>query len=111
MDADEQFFYEHAGWSYRRGGETPERYARDHGWWADVVPDPDVKDDDVDSVGMVARGEAVNLSVTLYAPREGNPVIRARGNVLGALSGIVVPSEDDPYLRVVAAELASEAMR
>lgn len=124
MNADESFFHEHAGWHYDPASETSEQgrertarelanaeqYAREHGWWAEIEPDPDVMEDDVDSVGLVERGEMVNLSVTLFAPAEGNPVIRAGGNVLGSLGGIVVPSESDPYLRVVAAELAAEAM-
>lgn len=123
----ERFFFVNAPFSYDPSTETlkegltrtarelaaAEAKAKARGWWINITEDPDVMEDDVDSIGMVARGEMVNLEVTLYSPRDddgegfliGEPPI-----VLGSLSGVVVPNDRDPYLRVVAAQLAAEAI-
>lgn len=128
MDAAEQFFYDHAGFSHNPLTETPEqgRYqtaveladaenaALALGWWITVETDPDVMEDDADSVGMVARGEAVNLVVTLHGTgpvRSDTTLVNRVPQVLGSISGVVVTNEDDAYLRVVATELALEAQR
>lgn len=128
MDAAEKFFYDHAGFSHNPLTETPEagrlrtameladaeNAALALGWWITVENDPDVMDDDADSVGMVARGEAVNLVVTLHGTspvRSDTTLVNRVPQVLGSISGVVVPNGDDPYLRVVAAELALEAQR
>lgn len=111
----EQFFYDNAGYSYDPATESREEgrarcaralaaaedYGRRHGWRVEYDEDPDVMEDDVDSVGMVARGEAVNLTVTLRD---------ADGEFLGSLAGVVVPNDQDPYLRAVAAQLMEDAM-
>jgi hypothetical protein len=125
-DGRAEFFYTYAGWSHDPKTETAEQgrrrcalgladaelHALKRGWWVATEDDPDVMEDDVDSVGMVQRGEAVNLSMLLYGPPDGAGTLAdAEPVVLGALGGIVVASADDPYLRVVAAELASEATR
>lgn len=114
MGDAENFFYRHAGYS-RGPGETAEAgrrrcatglataeaAARDRGWTVHVEPDPEVTDDGVDSAGLVERGEAVNVAVILRDEH---------GKELGSLYGVVVPSETDPYIRVAAAELASDAL-
>jgi hypothetical protein len=116
MDADAQFFYDHAGWSYDPASETSEQgrercaealanaeqVARVQGWTFAVEDDPEpVMEDDAGSVELVESGEYVNLMVTMYAEN---------GDVLGSLGGIVVESEDDPYIRAVKATLADEAL-
>lgn len=127
MDAAEQFFYQHAGYSHNPSMETAEEgrrrgarelasaesAARAAGWWTMVDRDPEgPMDDDVDSVGTVRRGEAVCLVVTLYAaPDEyAGDGLEADPRVLGSLGNVIVPSDSDPYLRVVAAELAAGAL-
>lgn len=109
------FFYEHAGWSYDPASETSEqgreRCARElaeaeeqmvrRGWYVRVLDDPDVMDDDVDSIGLVARGECVNLFVDLH---------NEQGRRIASIGGVTVPFDDDPYIRVLAAELAAELL-
>jgi hypothetical protein len=110
----EQFFYDNAGWSEPPGREQCARELAaaevamdDRGWRAIVDEDPDGPwDDDCDSVGMVERGEAVCLEVILLSD-DHKPCAH---NVLGSLCNIIVSSADDPYIRVVTAELASEAL-
>lgn len=116
----EQFFYDHAGWSHDPATETSEegrvRCARelawaeremdDRGWRAIVREDPDVMEDDAGSVELVESGEMVNLEVILLSD-DHEPCAH---NVLGSLCSIVVASPADPYIRVVTAELAAEAL-
>lgn len=112
----EQFFYEHAGRSWHPETETEEqgaiRGARElaaaeaegkrRGWWVSIEHDPEgPMEDDVGSVEYVESGEGVCLEAFLWADRD---------VPLASLCDIVVSSEDDPYMRVVAAELMSQAL-
>jgi hypothetical protein len=123
----ELFFFVNAPFSYDPVTETPakgltrtartlaaaEAEAKSRGWWINITADPDVMEDDVDSVGMVARGEMVNLEVTLWGPpTDGSDQSFILGDpvVLASLCGVVVPHDRDPYIRVVAAQLAAEAL-
>lgn len=113
IDQAVEFFYEHAGWSYDPDVETSEQgrqrcarslamaedVASDLGWTYTVQTDWDVEPDDAGSVELVASGEMVNLMVTLY---------NEDGDLLALIGGVVVPSEDADYVRVVKAELAYE---
>jgi hypothetical protein len=128
LSETERFFFEHAGASYHPATETLEQgkvrgarqlamaedYAEVHGWHFTLDIDSDgPMPDDVDSVGSVERGEAVCLSLVLYGPDPDAADTRVpfRGRVvLGSLHNIIVPNDSDPYLRVVAAELALDAM-
>jgi hypothetical protein len=111
----EQFFYEHAGYSVKRDEETHEQghdrsarelataeaWAEERGYWFDVQPDDDIETTTTDEqVKRIIAGETVYLIVLMYDPDE----------VCQVLSGIEVASENDPYLRVVKAELALEEM-
>lgn len=107
------FFHEHAGWSYDPLVETSEQgrercarllamaedVANDLDWYYTIEDDWDVLEDDAGSVELVASGEMRNLMVTLY---------NEQGDILAAIGGVVVPSEDDDYVRVIKAELAYE---
>lgn len=109
------FFYEHAGYGYDPARETAEQgrqrcaeelaraeeLAASRGWYVDTQTDWDVPDDDADSRGLVERGEMVNLLVTL---RDED------GQMLACLGAVTVPSDDDPYIRVCGAELASDVL-
>lgn len=123
MNATERFFYDHAGFSYDPETETSEqghaRCARElaqaelegkrRGWIVEAFPDDlPVMDDDVGSRELVESGQAVNLQVWLRAGPDCDP--DEISDILGVLGGVVVPSEDDPYVRVVGAELALEAL-
>lgn len=121
MDEREKFFYDHAGWSHDPATETSEqgrercarelaaaeREMRSRGWHA-IVQEDDFgpMEDDAGSVELVASGEMVNLEVILLSDDHA-PCVH---NVLGSLCSIVVPGPDDPYIRVVTAELAAEAI-
>lgn len=117
-DARVAFFLQHAGWSHAAGASTGEQalarvecaeeLARaeeqmgPRGWYVAIHDDTDgPMEDDVDSVGMVERGEAVCLLVYLHDED---------GRILASLHDIVVTSANSPYLRVVAAELAAELL-
>jgi hypothetical protein len=113
--AAEQFFYEHAGYSVNRDEETHEKghdrsarelataeaWAEKRGYWFDVQPDDDIETTTTDEqIERIAAGETVYLTVLMYNPDE----------VCQSLGGTEVTSENDPYLRVVKAELALEEM-
>lgn len=113
LSVDERFFFDHAGWSEPPGREAcarelaaAEAWARGRGYRVVTEDDPYVMDDDAGSVELVASGEYVNLVVVLVS----DEYVPCPHNVLGSLGGVVVSSEDDPYVRVVGAELAAEAM-
>lgn len=116
LDERAAFFYEHAGYSYQAAKETAEEgrkrcarelavaeeYALTNGWDVRTETDPDgPMDDDAGSVQLVAAGEAVCLIVSLYDDDD---------LLLGSIGNVIVSSETDDYVRVVGAELASEAM-
>src|SRR5688500_4393411 len=103
-----RFFFDRAGYSYDPATESPfqgrwraarvltdaERRLREGEYWVDVVPDDLPWDGDFPYDGPL-------WIVSLY-----------RGpwweqELLGSLSGVACP-QGDPYLRVVAAELAAE---
>lgn len=118
----ERFFYDHAGYSHgpeETAEQGRERCARElaaaeaaalaAGWWATTEEDPDVMDDDAGSRELVESGQAVNLTVVLWGPPEADVLI-GRPVEHGSLGGVVVASDTDPYVRVVAAELAAEAI-
>lgn len=105
----EDFFYEHAGYSYDPATQTPEeghrqsaraladaeRWALDNDVTVTWERDPEPWDGDVPYDGPVWQA----LAVRYDSPNE----------VLASLSGIAIDSEHpdtDPYGRVVSAELA-----
>lgn len=106
LTAAEQFFYDHAGFSVRVSeGETTEeghlRSARElavaEQWARDQMAVVEWEDDDV---------------AHLYYDRETRyyGCIVVVGNVTESLWGIDLAGYDDPYKRVVVAELASQVM-
>lgn len=113
LSDDEAFFYAHAGYSYNPKIETGEQgrirgarelaaaeaHGKAQGWWTELRRDSDVMEDDVDTVGRVARGEIINLCVILH---------NSDNEIIGVLGGVTVKDESDPYLRVVAADLMCE---
>ena len=115
-----QFFYDHAGWSYPSGAdeegkdrarwENARELARaeeamaQRGWYVEVQDDYDDcadPDDDGETARKLASGEWVRLGVILKDHRDGRH--------LASLWSVIVAAED-PYVRVVAAELASELL-
>lgn len=114
----EQFFYDHAGYGYDPASETPEdgrargavvlaraeRTARNLGWFVDWEIDPDADTTPTDSYFVSGNPQ---WTATLYD---------TNGDVRGSLCGIdfaevyEVTPQSDPYARVVAAELAAEAL-
>lgn len=115
LDDDEQFFFDNASqYSWRSAeGETQhhghcttaillaeaERYAAKHGWEVDWVPEPDQ---------LGSRGE--NYTGTLWLvflhDSEGDEL----ANVGGVESDSDMPAAGEHHRRVVAAELALQAM-
>lgn len=114
-----QFFWEHAGWSYgRASGETPEdgrarcatalaraeQRMRDCGAYVEWVID------------HLADTEPTDSYFVSGNPQWGAILRDIGGNVLASLWGIdfaeayEITPEDDPYARVVAAELADEGI-
>lgn len=105
----EQFFYEHAGYSYKTGEETPdagrmrgarelaaaERRLKSGPYYIDVTPDPEPWDGDVPYDGPLWIVELWSVEET------------AEPKMLGCL-GSVACEEGGDYLRVIAAELADE---
>jgi hypothetical protein len=111
MTDAERFFYEHGGYGYDPKTETPEqgraRCARELAaaeerlksgpYFVDVELDDDQTwDGDVPYDGPL--WQALLYSVAGGTSRE----------LIGSLSSIACETSDDPYLRVVAAELALE---
>lgn len=107
------FFHEHAGYSYPAGASLGARHdnalrlaraeetATRRGWFVSLRDDPEPMADDVGTLEAVEAGELVNLAVVL---RDED------GRELASLWGVAVPTEDDPYLRVVGAELALDVL-
>jgi hypothetical protein len=109
LTADEQFFYEHAGYGFDRATETSEqghvRTARllaaaeqalkAGPYFVDHTPDDEPWD------GVVPYDGPLWV-VTLYSVSGAT-----ESEVIGSLSSVACEA-DDPYMRVVAAELARE---
>lgn len=116
------FFYEHAPVSWDARIETKERgrqrgaldlalaeaHAKERGWVVRTSTDPvGPMGDDANSVELVASGAYVCLMVELYgAETEAGE----RKLLLGSICDVVVPSNEDPYIRVLGAQLAAEAI-
>jgi hypothetical protein len=116
----EDFFYEHAGYSYDPATQTQEegrrasaralaraeQYATDHGWWVTWEADPDQWDGDMPYDGPL-------WVALLMAEPDGPEPYHARGpETLATMGSIAIDSTDprsEPYGRVVAAELALQA--
>jgi hypothetical protein len=109
MNKAEDFFYEHAGYSYDPKRQTKEegrietaalyaraeKTAKENGWYCEWEYDPDGGS----SAGEYDEPDQIYYSARLY---------NEEGEVLASLGGI-----DDntmPYKRVVEAELAVEAL-
>jgi len=99
-----RFFFEHAGYVVGQRAQCAlslaraERYARDNEWNADWVAD------DCPDLSWMSEDEQRQPHEVLGC------ILRdANGNSLGSLWGITDP--DNAYMRVVAAELADEAMQ
>ena len=98
MDSNQQFFYDHAGYSYDPKTETPDEGRHrcavaladaEQRWLASgalFIVDPD-EDNGPDSVGMLIVGPDGTVLASLWA----------------------IEGADDNYTRVVRAELALEA--
>lgn len=123
IDRDKRvaFFFEHAGYSYPSGADEATRLIARHdnalglaraeemassrGWYVDVADDFDDctdPDDDGEAARMLASGELIRLGVILKE--------EVSDRHLASLWGVIVPSDSDPYIRVIAAELASELL-
>lgn len=110
MNEAEQFFYDHAGYSHDPKRETEEEgrvrcavglaaaevRLKDGPYFIDMQPDPNGWDADVPYDGPV-------WVVTLYGVAGS-----LNSEHLGSLGGVAATGWSDPYVRVVAAELASE---
>jgi hypothetical protein len=108
------FFYEHAGFSYDPKTETPdegrfrcarelagaEAFAKAQGWYVDWERDHDAEANEEEYQGW---------------PQYAADLKDADGELLESLSGIMFKDQgdenDDPYARVVAAELADQARK
>lgn len=126
MSPAQQFFYEYAGSSYSPPTETKtegrlrgsrelaeaEAQAEALGWQVFTGPDPEgPMEDDAGSVELVASGKALCLTVILADATEFNTeTFTSHVPILGTVGSVIVPSEDDPYIRVLAAELAMDAL-
>ncbi len=112
MNSDIQFFYDNAGYSYMPGIESRdvarhrnatklawnERAITNGPYWIDVVPDPTPWDGDYPYDGPLWVVSLMSCSGSIYA------------DMLTAIGGVAC-ERDDPYLRVVAAELAQDYFR
>lgn len=121
-----RFFYEHAGYSYSPAdGETAEqghlrtarslaeaeREAIERGWWVGTETDPEgPMEDDAGSVEACESGEYVCLVVSLLGSDTDADSLMRAPTVLTSVGNVIVPSDDDPYVRVVGAELAAEVL-
>jgi hypothetical protein len=125
LTEQEQFFYDHAGWSYNPAAETPE-----HGRAAGAVllaraetglrrapgthvtwePDPDADNEPADGY-YVSGHPQWQAALVRYAPER--PDANGDGNViLASLGGIDLGDDGlySAYRRVIEAELALEAL-
>ena len=116
-DAAVAFFQEHAGWSFDPATETPEqgrlrgahdlaeaeRWAWDAGYEAHWEVD-DLGHDDLCGIEGCRTDHGTAYVCVLFAP-DGSPAASLGGVTFGPGKG----PGDDPYRRVVEAELASEA--
>ncbi len=113
LNDDEQFFYDNAGWAYDPKWETPEhgkavcaillaKAERTLKQKSDVTVeweyDPEPWDGDVEWDGPVYV--AIMIRETDESGRE----------ILSNLGGIAMTNLDDPYRRVIEAELALESL-
>jgi len=102
----EQFFYDHAGWSYDPAAETP-----DHGRARCAIELADAerllnRDNDAE-----VTWEEDDTPWDGCEPYDGpmfGAVLRKGSEVMGSLWSIAMESTDEPYARIVAAELAQE---
>jgi len=79
-----------------------EQYASLSGWDAITFPDDDdTADDDTATTTGINEGSLLRLVI---AVRDED------GGTLAMMGSVIVPSEDDPTVRVIAAQLALEAM-
>ena len=131
----ERFFYDHAGWGYRPDRETPEEgrwrgarqlraaelHAEREGWWVEWDYESDPMEDDIE------REEDYDQFVAILRDSEGD-ILGSLGSIDlgpgqvfgydarphsfegGPLAGEPLRKVYDPYVRVVAAELALEAI-
>lgn len=113
----EIFFYDHAGYSYASGADEAEQErARENnarelaeaeetatrrGWYVATQYDHDncADPDDDETAAKLAGGELERLVVILC---------NEDGRWMETLGSVIVNSDNDPYVRVVAAELARE---
>lgn len=110
----ERFFYDHGGYSYGPS-ETPEQGRRRSAltlaaaeWWFEMADGTFELEDEYDLGSATDEQiERIEAGETIYVCA----LARIGGEIVGALGGIEVSDLDDPYLRVVRAELASEARR
>lgn len=124
MNANEQFFFEHAGWSYNPKTETAdegrergaialaqaEQRFRESSCWFEWVHDDDADASFVNDWEPADReqweaSEHMAEGCVLYAPPEND---HGKPRVLASLWGVF--DADASYRRVVEAELASEVM-
>ena len=133
ISADEQFFYDHAGWGYHPDHETPEegrwrgarklaaaeKEGKRRGWYVDWEVEPDPMEDDVE------RDEEYDQFMATLLDEDGD-VIGHLGSIdlgPGQCMGYdarphgfegrhpgPVAKTYDPYVRVVEAELMLEAL-
>lgn len=109
LTTDEQFFYDHAGWSYNPEMETEEqgrergaralaaaeKRLKDGPYYVDHTPDDMPWDGDMPYDGPL-------WNVDLYSVENSTTAV-----LIGSI-GSVACEENSPYMRVVAAELANE---
>lgn len=117
----EQFFYDHAGWSYDPATETKhhgratgaialadaERMARARGWTVRWEIDPDA--DTTPTEDYFVSGNPQWIAILANSDSDDAEVLSALGGIDFAEAYEVTP-ERDPYARVVAAELALEVL-
>src|SRR5256885_655399 len=110
MTEQEQFFYDHAGYSYKPGESAEqgrrrcavelaaaERWADANDYTFHFVDEDDLGSATDEQQTRIETGETIYLQAWLTS---------AANVVVASLGGIEVESDRDPYLRVVKAELA-----
>jgi hypothetical protein len=118
LSASQRFFYDHAGWSFDPSRETPrqgrvrcakalaaaEQEALRQGWQFELERSGEQYDWDGSTFDVVAGGACDGYDASLYDES---------GDLLASLGGVTFADNNprkDPYRRVVAAELAREAI-